>query len=112
MTRDEEATMYTAFALMGTATVAAQLHRRAGVGIHTLTLAPNEAGTAWTLAGATLTRADGSTLPAHLDRPVDESSPFADHARERLAAAEGLADLVAAMPFDGQPLTIPLHARA
>jgi hypothetical protein len=112
VTRNEETLMYTAFALMGTATTAAQLHRRVGRGIHTLTLAPNEAGTGWTLADATLTRTDGDPLPAHLDRPVDESSPFADHARERLAAANELAGLLAEMPFDGEPLAIPLYSHA
>lgn len=108
--QEEYRRMQAVFALIRQATIAAHVDHPVGT-FHTLTLPVNEAGTGWTLTGATLTRADGETLPADLDRPVDETSPLADRARQRLAAANEASRLLTELTFDGQPLDIPLDDR-
>lgn len=84
--------------------------RRAGIwaSISIASAADPEGG--WELRLVALNRKDGTTLLVDLLRPVDESSPFADTARERLAGAERLRMLLDLLPEEvrGEVLRSPV----
>lgn len=93
------------------ARIAAQLHRRMGQ-FDTLTIAPDIHRKGWHLGNAALRRVDGGTMFIDMTRPVDETSAYASESRERLAAAEELAALIAGIPLPEvcAALRIPLDA--
>jgi hypothetical protein len=100
-------------AMVRAARGAADLDQRMSgpAGFDTLTIKVGLYGRGWSFTDANLRYADGSgVLIAAPFRPVDERSPFADAARRRLAAAEELRAHLAALPFTGEALPIPLHA--
>lgn len=66
----------------------------------------------WGFTDALLHNVSGGVLIITPFRPVDERSPFREESRRRFAAAEELRAHLAALPFTGEALPIPLNAFA
>lgn len=64
----------------------------------------------WDLRLVSMNKKDGTAIVEDWLRPVDERSPFADMARERLAGGERLAMLLDLLPAEarGEVIRIPL----
>jgi hypothetical protein len=82
-----------------------------------LTIKTNLYATAWAVdddSDALLHYADGGILYCSPFRPVDDRMPavIRASAERRHAAAEKLRILLAELPFNGEPLRIPLRAYA
>lgn len=99
-------------AMVRAARIAAALNERISgpEGFTTLTIKTNLHRTGWGFKDTLLHNVSGGTLITTPFREVDERSPFADAARRRYAAAVELRAHLAALPFTGEALPIPLHA--
>ncbi|MFI5814932.1 hypothetical protein ACIA7S_28735 [Streptomyces sp. NPDC051643] len=76
----------------------------------TLTIKTNLYGRGWGFTDALLRNVSGGVLIVTPFRPVNEASSFRAESHRRFAAAEELRAHLAALPFTGEALPIPLQA--
>jgi hypothetical protein len=98
------------YEIVYTAATTCLANRRSGIFESISIPAAENPADGWNLRLVALNKKDGSTLLVDLLRPVDERSPFAASARERLAGGERLAMLLDLLPEQarGEVIRIPL----